>query len=91
MALAGQKTKAPTIISLSKLNHMAFGLAVYASQCRLPDPTQNSLPAVGQTLPDGLSTRRTAMKGFKSASYISSPFPKLLDAIDAVIDGIFDA
>ncbi len=30
------KAKAPTI-GLSKLNSMAFGLAVYASQCRLPE------------------------------------------------------
>jgi len=30
---------------------MAFGLAVYASQCRLLDTTQDSLPAAGQALP----------------------------------------
>ena len=36
MALAMTKTKAPTMV-LSKLNSMAFGLAVYASQRRLPD------------------------------------------------------
>ena len=30
--------KAPTKIGLSTLNSMAFGLAVYASQCRLPRP-----------------------------------------------------
>jgi hypothetical protein len=44
-------------------------------------PTQDSLPAVGQTLPDGLSTRRIPMKGFRFVSYISSSFPKLLVAI----------
>jgi hypothetical protein len=60
---------------------MAFGLAVYASQCRLPDPTQDSLPAAGQALPDGLFTRKVPMKGFRFASYISSSFPKLLVAI----------
>ncbi len=47
---------------------MAFGLAVYASQDGLPRPTQDSLPAVGQTLLDGLSTRRVPTKGFKVAS-----------------------
>ena len=62
---------------LSTLNSMAFGLAVYASQCGLPRPTQDSLPAAGQALPDGLSTRRVPMKGFRAASYISSSFPKL--------------
>ena len=46
-----------------------------------PRPTQDSLPAVGQTLPDGLSTRRIPLKGFRFASYISSSFPKLLVAI----------
>ncbi len=42
-----------------------------------PRPTQHSLPAAGQALPDGLFTRRIPMKGFRSVSYISSPFPKL--------------
>jgi len=42
-----------------------------------PPGTQDSLPAAGQALPDGLSTRRVPMKGFRVASYISSPFPKL--------------
>ncbi len=70
------KAKAPTK-GLSTLNSMAFGLAVYASQCGLPHPTQDSLPAAGQALPDGLSTRRVPLKGFRATSYISSPFPKL--------------
>ncbi len=30
-------------------------------------PTQDSLPAAGQALPDGLSTRKTPTKGFKGA------------------------
>jgi hypothetical protein len=59
---------------------MAFGLAVYASQGRFPDTTQDSLPAAGQALLGGLRTRRVPLKGFKAASYISSPFPKLLGA-----------
>src|SRR6516225_2233327 len=33
---------------------MAFGLAAYASPGELPHTTQDSLPAVGQTLLDGL-------------------------------------
>ena len=76
MALGISTAKAPTK-GLSKLNSMAFGLAVYASQDGLPRPTQDSLPAAGQALPDGLSTRKVPMKGFRVASYISSPFPKL--------------
>ena len=53
---------------LSKLNSMAFGLAVYASQTGYPATTQDSLPAAGQALPDGLSTRKVPTKGFKVAS-----------------------
>ena len=77
MAPATETTKAPAMTTLSKLNSMAFGLAVYASPGLLPHPTQDSLPAAGQALPDGLSTRRVPLKGFKDASYILSPFPKL--------------
>ena len=62
---------------------MAFGLAVYASQGRLPDTTQDSLPVAGQALLDGVFTRKVPMKGFKVVSYISFPFPKLLGAPDA--------
>lgn len=39
--------------------------------------TQDSLPVTGQALLDGLSTRKIPTKGFRSACYISSPFPKL--------------
>ena len=55
-------------LSISELNSMAFGLAVYASQDWLPSTTQDSLPAAGQALPDGLSTRRVPSKGFKAVS-----------------------
>ena len=78
VALGTKTAKAPTK-GLSKLNSMAFGLAVYA--CALPRPTQDSLPAAGQALPDGLSTRKVPMKGFKVVQNFSSPSPKLLGAI----------
>ena len=43
---------------LSGLNHMAFALVVYASQLSFPSQnctaTQDSLPAGGQPLPDGI-------------------------------------
>ena len=71
-----QKAEAPTK-GLSELHSMAFGLAVYASQCGSLPHTQDSLPAAGQALPDGVYTRKVPMKGFKAAGYISSPFPKL--------------
>ena len=33
-----------------------------------PRPTQDSLPAAGQALPDGLSTRKIPLKGFRVVS-----------------------
>src|SRR5262249_12736341 len=46
-----------------------------------PRPTQDSLPAVGQTLLDGLSTRRVPTKGFRVLTASHPPFPSLLGAI----------
>ena len=57
-------------LGLSTLNSMAFGLAVYASQGRSPDTTQDSLPVAGQALLDGVLTRKVPMKGFKVVIYI---------------------
>ncbi len=77
VALGHRMAKAPTK-GLLTLNSMAFGLAVYASQGRLPDTTQDSLPVAGQALLDGVFTRKVPMKGFKVEYYIFlSPFPKL--------------
>jgi hypothetical protein len=63
VALGHRTAKAPAK-GLSTLNSMAFRLAVSASQCGLPRPTQDSLPAAGQALPGGLSTRKVPLKGF---------------------------
>ena len=46
-----------------------------------PHTTQDSLPAAGQALPDGLSTRKTPAKGFKAANPSHPPFPSLLGTI----------
>jgi hypothetical protein len=43
-------TEAPATTSISGLNRTALGLAVYASQRRLPDTTQDSLPAARPSL-----------------------------------------
>jgi len=67
-------TKAPAL-GLSRLNHTALALAVYASPRELPHPTQDSLPAADQLYRTG-STRRAPSKGFRVASYISSSLPK---------------
>ena len=49
---------------ISGLNHTAFGLAVYASQWKLPATTQDSLPAAGPSSAGRDSTRRVSAKGF---------------------------
>ena len=74
MALGISTAKAPTK-GLSKLNSMAFGLAVYASQYGLPRPTQDSLPAAGQALPDGLSPARFQRKVSELLPTSHPPFP----------------
>ena len=57
-------TEAPTISPISELNGMASKLAVYAPQCRLPGPTQDSLLSVGQLSQAGLEPARIPTKGF---------------------------
>ena len=64
---------------ISGLNHTAFGLAVYASQWKLPATTQDSLPVAGP---------RLYRAGFEPAGFLrkvsnlddSSSFPELLRA-----------
>ena len=74
-APATGRTRAPAL-GLSRFSHMALPLAVYASPRRLPARTQDSLPAAGQALPDGLPTRRVPMSGFVSVSlHLSPPLP----------------
>ena len=49
---------------ISGLNRTAFDLAVYASQGRSPAPTQDSLPAAGPALPDGIGYPQGSDKRF---------------------------
>jgi hypothetical protein len=44
-------------------------------------PTQDSLPAAGQALLDGLSTRRVPMRGFRRSTTSHPPLPSLPGAI----------
>jgi hypothetical protein len=46
---------------------LSDSLSTYHRVCCLP-AAQDSLPAAGQALPDGLSTRKIPTKGFKVAS-----------------------
>jgi hypothetical protein len=48
-----------------------------------PRPAQDSLPAAGQALPGGLSTRRVPRKGFRGSIVTSHPpFPSFLPQCD---------
>ncbi len=49
-----------------------------ASSRSLPHATQDSLPVVGQTLPDGIHTRRVTIKGFRFNSFHHPPLPSFL-------------
>src|SRR5262249_47129287 len=46
-----------------------------------PRPAQDSLPAAGQALLDGLSTRRVPMRGFGGATTSRPPLPSLPGAM----------
>ena len=79
VAPADRTTKVPTTKMLSRLNSMAFGLAVYASRCRLPFTAQDSLSGAGQALLDGLLPARSHCKVSNQLMRFSS-LPKLLGA-----------
>ena len=80
--LVQQKQRLPRKVSRSSIAWLSDSLSTLR-RTGCPDTTQDSLPAAGQALPDGLSTRKVPTKGFRFASYISSPFPKLLGAISS--------
>jgi hypothetical protein len=67
-ALGRGTAKAPARNRLSKLNNMAFRLAVYASQRRLPGHHARLAPRCWSTLLGGLSTRKVPLKGFQYVS-----------------------
>jgi hypothetical protein len=56
---------------ISGLNHTAFDLAVYASQCRSPATTQHSLPAAGLAVPDGTGYAQGSDERFHIAILVS--------------------
>ena len=51
---------------LSRLNRTAFDLAVYASQCGLLHPTQDSLPAADPALPGGIGHPQGSNERFQA-------------------------
>ncbi len=70
VAPANRTTRASTVRTISGLNSMAFELAVYASQGRLPFLTQDSLPAAGQALLDGLLPARSQYKVSNHSTFL---------------------
>src|SRR6516162_6887235 len=66
---------------ISGLNHTAFDLAVYASQWRFPATTQDSLLAVGPTLPGGIGYPQGSNERF----HIRSPFPEHRGAMSSFV------
>jgi hypothetical protein len=61
---------------ISGLNHTAFDLAVYASRWRSPATAQDSLPAAGPALPDGIGYPQGSNERFHICD--DSPFPSFL-------------
>jgi len=58
---------------ITRLNHTACSLPVYASQYRSPGTTQHSVPAAGQALPDGIGYPQGSNERFQVRSL--PPFP----------------
>ena len=61
---------------ISGLNGTGFDLTVYALQCQLPAPTQDSLPAAGPTLPDGIEYPQGSNERFQAI--VLPPLPSFL-------------
>jgi hypothetical protein len=81
--LASEKQRLPRKVFRRSIAWLSDSLSALRS-AGYPRPTQDSLlrrRRTGQALLDGLSTRRVPLKGFRTVSYISTPFPKLLAAI----------
>jgi hypothetical protein len=63
-APAGDNDEGSPRGKISGLDRTAFDLAVYASSWGLPAITQDSLPAAGPALPDGMSYPQGSYKRF---------------------------
>ena len=78
MAPAMEKAKAPCDLSISELNSMAFGLAVYASQCRLPSHYARLASGRWSGATGRAFHPQDSTKGFKDASlHAYPPLPSL--------------
>src|SRR3954464_11004000 len=73
---------------ISGLNRTAFDLAVYASQWKSPATTQDSLPAAGPALPDGIGYPQGSIKRFQAEL---SSFSELLGARSDLVFKLFSS
>src|SRR6476660_8666000 len=64
MAPASENDEGSPRMVISRLNHTAFDLAVYASQGPSPVTTQDSLPAADPALPGGIGYPQGSSKRF---------------------------
>ena len=76
VAPGDHNTEAPTI-GISELNSTAFGLAVYASQCGLPQHHARLASSCWSGSTGRDSHPQGSDERFQSCYYISFPFPKL--------------
>jgi len=78
VAPASVKTKAPAFQIVSRLNSMAFGLAVHASRRGSPRRRAGLASGRWSNSPGRASTRKVPTRGFRDVSATTSPSPKLL-------------
>jgi len=78
--LVEQRQRLPRKVFRSSIAWLSDSLSTLR-RTGYPATTQDSLPAAGQALPDGLSTRKVPTKGFKAASlHLILPSQALLGA-----------
>ena len=75
--LVEQKQRLPRKVFRSSIAWLSDSLSTLR-RTGYPAATQDSLPAAGQALPDGLSTRKVPTKGFKAASLHLIPLSQAL-------------
>jgi hypothetical protein len=78
--LASEKQRLPRKVFRRSIAWLSDSLSTLRS-AGYPRPPQDSLPAVGQTPLDGLSTRRVPTRGFRVLSTSLPPLPSLPGAI----------
>ena len=68
--LPKERHRRPSRSFVSRLDHTAYTLAVYASQQGSPRATQDSLPVGDQPSPGGVEYPRDSIEGFRFRSFV---------------------